>query len=301
MPYVWFLLICSIWGSSFILMKRASVCLSPTAISGGRVVFGALVLAIILLRLRQPRILARRDFWPLLGVIITGFAWPYTIQPWLIGKHQNSAFIGLTVAFTPLLTIGLSAVMFGTRPTVRQIVGVCGALVCLLLLMWDGWQQSLSGLELLLALSVPFTYATANLWIRRYLTHVPSVQLTVACLTGAAMILLPAALVSPAPATASADAMWLSWGALAILGILGTGIATWLFNHLVIEQGPLFAAMVTNLAPLGAVAWGLADGETVTLRQILALLGVLSMVALVQYKAAAPPKVEPTQPRSAEA
>jgi hypothetical protein len=40
--------------------------------------------------------------------------------------------------------------------------------------------------------------------------------------------------------------------------------------------------MVTYLVPLVAVLWGWTDAEQVTTRQILALLGVLAMVAVVQ-------------------
>lgn len=289
MPYVWFAVICCIWGSSFILMKRAAVCLSPAAISMGRVVFGAAVLGLVLWSARKMPTVRRRDWWPLLGVVLTGFVWPYTAQPWLIAKHQNSAFIGMTVAFTPLLTLGLSIFILHARPTGRQIVGVLGALGCLSLLMWDGWQQQLPAVDLALAFSVPLTYAIANNWIRKSLTHIPPVELTFLCLTLSGVILCPGALVSPTPASDTPDAWWSAWGGLLVLGVLGTGVATCLFNQLIQEQGPLFAAMVTNLVPLGAMAWGWADAEVITPRQLLAFGGVLAMVVLVQYGAAVRP------------
>jgi drug/metabolite transporter (DMT)-like permease len=300
MPYVWFALICCIWGSSFILMKRAAVCLSPAAISTGRVVFGAAVLAAVLWSLRKPLAIRRRDALPLVGVVLTGFAWPYTIQPWLIGKHQNSAFIGMTVAFTPLLTLGISIFVLHVRPTARQVIGVLGALVCLSLLMWDGWKQRLGASDLALAFSVPLTYAIANNWIRKSLTHIPAVELTFWCLTVSGAILLPGALLSPTPVTYTPDGLWTAWGGLLVLGILGTGVATCLFNRLILEQGPLFAAMVTNLVPLGAMLWGWFDAEVITPRQLVAFAGVLSMVIFVQYGAAVRPMVVPP-PRLATA
>jgi len=289
MPYVWFSLICCIWGSSFILMKRAAVCLSPAAISTGRVLFGAAVLGAVLWSAKKPAAFRRRDWGPLLGVVITGFAWPYTVQPWLIGKHQNSAFIGMTVAFTPLLTLGLSIFVLHARPTGRQIVGVLGALACLCLLMWDGWKQQLPLGDLALAFSVPLTYAIANNWIRKSLTHIPPVELTFLCLILSAALLMPGAMLSPSPASYTPDGWWAAWGGLLVLGVLGTGVATCLFNQLIQEQGPLFAAMVTNLVPLGAMAWGWADAEVITPRQLLAFGGVLAMVVLVQYGAAVRP------------
>jgi hypothetical protein len=61
-----------------------------------------------------------------------------------------------------------------------------------------------------------------------------------------------------------------------------------LFNHLVVHEGPLFAGMVTYIVPLGAVAWSWVDSGHVTTLQLVALGGVLAMVALVQYGAARP-------------
>lgn len=296
MPYVWFLLICFIWGSSFILMKRATEALSPTMISTGRVGFGALVLALVLWRMRRPWNLRRGDFWPMVLIVITGFAWPYTIQPWLIGKYQNSAFIGMTVAFTPLLTLTVSMYVLEFRPSVRQVIGVCGALVCLLVLMREGWRQQVTGVDLALAISVPLNYAIANNGIRRYLAHVPPIELTFACLAGAMLVMLPCLPLTPSPAGAGRESWLSAWGAVMVLGIAGTGLSTCLFTHLIMTQGPLFAAMVTNLVPLGAMAWGWADAETITPWQLLAVGGVLAMVALVQIGAA----VKPTQTVAAE-
>ncbi len=75
-----------------------------------------------------------------------------------------------------------------------------------------------------------------------------------------------------------------------MLGVLGTGLATYGFYRLIQRHGPLFAGMVTYLIPLGAVAWGWLDRERVTGLQVAALVGVLAMVLVVQYRAAAGPR-----------
>jgi len=68
------------------------------------------------------------------------------------------------------------------------------------------------------------------------------------------------------------------------LGVVGTGIATVMFYRLVQTRGPLYAGMVTYVIPLGALAWGWYDGETVTGMQLLALVGVFAAVAMVQWR-----------------
>jgi drug/metabolite transporter (DMT)-like permease len=104
----------------------------------------------------------------------------------------------------------------------------------------------------------------------------------------AAAVLLPAALAMNSPSTAMGERLPLAISALAILGVLGTGVGTLIFNKMVLDQGPLFAGMVTYLVPVGALVWGWLDAERVTLSQALALAGIFAMVALVQFGAARP-------------
>mgnify|MGYP007073208418 CR=1 FL=1 len=74
----------------------------------------------------------------------------------------------------------------------------------------------------------------------------------------------------------------LAVASVAWLSIIGTGISGAVFVHLLHKRGPLYAGMVSYLIPIVALGWGVFDKEHVTLRQTLAVLVVLSMVALVQ-------------------
>jgi drug/metabolite transporter (DMT)-like permease len=131
---------------------------------------------------------------------------------------------------------------------------------------------------------VPLGYAIANTVIRRWLPHVTPLLLTFLTFLVSAVILTPAACLVQAPES-SGD--WMSaLTALLFLGVVGTGLATLLFNNLIRDHGPLFAGMTTNLVPLGAILFAWFDAEQITLWQGMALLGILVMVALVQYRAA---------------
>ena len=171
-------------------------------------------------------------------------------------------------------------------PTTRQTVGVIGALVCLLALMLDFGRQSVPFADILLAFSVPLTYSIANSVIRRSLQHLPPLELTLICLTAAGAVLLPLAMTVRNHREVNFDQIGSALVAVAILGVVGTGIATFLFNRLVQQQGPLFAGMTTNMVPIGAVLWGCADGEQISVIQLVALTGILVMVAIVQVGAA---------------
>jgi drug/metabolite transporter (DMT)-like permease len=287
MAYIWFALICIVWGSSFILMKKSVVCFSPVAVGWGRVLGGAAILA-ILWAWRSRRLEIRSRDLPLMALIVVlGFAWPYSIQPHLVAR-DGSAFVGITVSFTPLLTVLVSIPILGTYPKPRQLAGVLGALVCLGLLMRDGWERAIPAIDLLLALSVPLGYAITNTLIRRYLRHVPPLELTLLALSVTTVILAPLAIHSPGPGGSTDQLVW-AVAAIFVLGVFGTGLAMFLFNVLIHGHGPLFAGMVTNLVPVGALLWAWADGEQVTPLQIGALAGLLVMVTLVQYGATSRP------------
>ena len=75
---------------------------------------------------------------------------------------------------------------------------------------------------------------------------------------------------------------------LFLLGVVGSGISTMVFVWMILKKGPLFAGMTTYVVPVLALLWGLADGETITPRQLVAIAGVLFMVALVQSGARRP-------------
>jgi drug/metabolite transporter (DMT)-like permease len=290
MPYIQFAFVCLVWSVSFLLMKKAAIVFSPAEVAFGRVIGGAAILAVIWLARDRQWTLRRSDWIAMSVVVMAGCAWPYFIQPWVINR-QGSAFMALMVSFVPLLTIAFSLALLRTPPTWRQGIGVLGALGCLAMLMLDGLQRSVPLSQLALALTVPLGYAAANTVIRKWLTHVASVLLTGVSFVLTATVLAPFAWTMPGPAvdaTAGAESTWrLAFWSLAALGVVGTGVATYIFNHLVRRHGPLFAGMTTNVVPLGAVVWGWIDGEPISQSQFAAMTGILVMVSLVQYGGAA--------------
>ena len=282
MPYVWFVFVSLVWGGSFMLMKKGAVWFPPTAVGAWRLIGGAAVLAILWWRSSARGSLRRRDLAPLAFVVLCGFAWPFSLQPYLVAR-DGSAFIGMTVSLTPLITIGVSIPLLGVYPSPRQTVGVLGALGCMGLLMWEGVNRQIPVGDLALAMTVPLCYAITNTLIRKSLGHVPSLELAFVSLAAAGAILLPLSFALPFERGAvAANDMAIAVASVVFLGVVGTGISQFLFNKMIYEKGPLFAGMVTNVVPIGALAWGWADGEHVSGMQLAALAGLISMVTLVQ-------------------
>lgn len=285
MPYAIFSLICLVWSVSFLLMKKAAEVYSPATVGFGRVFGGVLILAVIWLWRRESSSIRKGD-WPLITLVaIVGFGWPFFIQPVVISR-QGSAFMAMVISLVPLLTVVLSFFMLSVRPTWRQLLGVLGALVCMAILMADGWRRAIPVSQLALATSVPLAYALTNVVIRARLRHISALDLTLAALSVSALCLLPVALTSPAPSPTKTASATLALGCLAFLGLVSTGVGNALFNKLIREHGPLFAGMTTNVVPLGAVIWGWLDHEAVSPAQLVALAGIVAMVTLVQTGAA---------------
>src|SRR5262249_56453829 len=140
---------------------------------------------------------------------------------WLVSR-DGSAFIGMIVGFTPLLTIGVSIPLLAIYPARRQMVGVVGALAFLALLMFDGVERRISVTDLALGFTVPLCYAVTNTVIRRWLSHVPSLELSFVSLTAAGALLLPVSFVIPfEPDSAATADRTLAIESLAFLVVVG--------------------------------------------------------------------------------
>jgi len=290
-----FVFICLVWGSSFILIERTRHAFGAIDVALGRVACGAIVLAVAWwLSGRRYRV-APRDLWRIVVASLCGTVLPFVLLGYCIGPDRfGHSYFGMMVASVPLATIAMSVPMLGIWPTRRQLIGVLGGLACILVLVQDGSDRGMSLGLVALALAVPLGYATGNTFVKWQLSHIPAVPLTTLLLTAATVMLLPLELF---PATLEAVDLgrppephdWsLAIAALVFLGVVGTGIAIWLFNRLIIGHGPLFAGMVTYVLPVLALAWGGYDEEIITAPQMAAMAGVLAMVTLVQFGAARP-------------
>lgn len=287
MAYVRFVILCLIWSSSFLLMKRAGGALSPWMIGAGRLLAGMLTLLIIA-RWQGGSAERRltRAHWPaLVGVMLLGYAIPYAVQPLFIARTGSSALAAMGVGFTPLFTLALSVPILGMRPTLQQTLGVLAALACLGLLLVDSLHRSITWVDLALMFATPTMYALANIWFRISLSDLPPLELTTLCLGLSGLILFPLACALPQPVAWHSSQLAAALVCVLVLGIFGTGLGMLMFNHLLKQQGPLFAAMVTNLTPIGAVLLGWFDAERVTPLQLAALAGVVCCVAVVQWGA----------------
>jgi len=267
-----------VWGSSFILMKLAMLHLSPTQVGALRMIIAALFLLLVggksiqKINRRQWRILF---FIALAGTFIPTFLFTFAIE------HIDSGIVAILNSFTPLNTLLVGYFFFHYVFTKRQVLGIIIGIIGTILLVGTSalTHSEANYWYALLVLIATIGYAINVNVIKLYLADLDTMSIAVGNFV---WVLFPAIIVLIATGFFQLDfthpPITHALGYVAILAILGTGLAMIYFNKMIKISSPVFASSVTYTIPIIALLWGLWDGEQISILQILAggiiLLGV---------------------------
>lgn len=281
----WILLIVLslIWGSSFILIKKGlENGLSAYQVGAFRIVFSALFLLLIGFKSIKQ---------------IKQFQWKYVAITALFGTFipaflfaiaetkVSSSICSILNSLTPLNTLLIGTFAFGLSAKRNQFVGIFIGLVGTAILILNGKQQTSENYYYaILVIIASICYGLNVNLVKRYLSDVKPLSIT----TGNFLVLLfPSLLILfntdflyKIEVTSFQHGMFF----IAILGVVGTGIANIIFFRLIQISSPVFATSVTYLIPIVAFFWGLLDNETLTGMQFFGALIVLVGVYLANKK-----------------
>ena len=251
-----------VWGSSFILMKRGLEHYSAEQLALLRISFACLFL--LPFAIRSIKKVSPKKLWyiDLVGIIGNG------IPAFLFAKAQtgiDSSLAGILNSLTPLFTLMVGMLFFSYKAKWINILGVFIGLAGTVGLMSVSGNQTLEfnfsyGLFIIIA---TLLYAINLNIIKKYLNDTDAVTIT----SFAFLIIGVPFLVFLLFATDFTTVLTSNPGAIgglgyiAILGVVGSGIAVILYNNLIKTGGVLFAASITYMIPVVAVLWGVADGE----------------------------------------
>ena len=275
-------LLAIIWGSSFILMKKSLVVFSPDQVGSMRI-FAAFLFFLPVLIPQFKKIPKGKWLYffatGMLGSLLPAFLFS------VAGKNLDSGISGALNSTTPLFTLIVGGLFFQQTIQRRQIwgiiIGFCGSLILIFANKSGGF--SVNGYAFLVIAATVMYGFNLNI-VKKYLNGVPSLIITACMLatTGpiAAAILFSGDFLQRA-ATPNAI-LPLSYAI--ILGVVGTGIATVLFNKVLQMTTPVFSSSVTYLIPIVAVMWGILDGETISIKHFLGMGIILFGVYLVNSK-----------------
>lgn len=273
-----FLLLCFIWGSSFILMKEGLKQLTAYEVAAIRMLSAGLVL--LPFAVRSFKRMQKKDLGLLVLTGVLGSFIPAIL--FCVAETQiDSALAGMLNALTPFFVILIGAVFFQSKVAVQKMIGVFVGFSGMLLLFLSQKSGSANSNVFFAALIVVATlsYGLNVNMTNRYLKHVGSLDIAAIAFVS----LIPASLAvlfytGFAQHQLTDMAVLQSISAAAVLGIFGTAIASILFYMLLKRAGTLFSTMVTYGIPFVAMGWGLVAGEAIGLLQVAGLGVILSGV-----------------------
>ncbi|MFK8059387.1 MAG: DMT family transporter [Polaribacter sp.] len=267
----WFYLIILslVWGSSFILMKKALLGVTPIQLGALRMIFTSvfmLIFAFPSIKKIQKKHWKYITYTALAGTFIPGFLFAYAIS------NIDSSIVSILNSFTPFNTLIFGALIFGFAFKKKQFIGILIGLVGTLILILKGavLNPNQNYWFALLIIFASIGYALNANMVKKYLSDLDALAIT----TGNFLLLIiPATIVLSFTDFFStfetSEVKLSSLGYIAILSIVGTGIAKTIYNKLVHISDPVFSASVTYLIPIVAIFWGFLDGETLSLIQFL--------------------------------
>ena len=271
----WLLLLVlgAIWGASYLFIKIGVRDLSPAMVAFVRIALAALVLLPVAALQGSLRGHGRLAGWLLLvgGVQVAG---PFSLIA--AGEEEiSSSLAGILVASAPLFTALLAVwVDHEERSQGLRLGGVMigfGGVALLLGMDLGGDGAALVGGLLIVLASLG--YAIGGFLVKHRLSGMPPVAMSGLVMAASALLMLPAAIATAPEETPGLGPV----AAVAVLGVLGTGIAFVIFYGLIATVGPARAFLVTYIAPAFAVGYGamLLDEEigAATVGGLLLILG----------------------------
>ena len=274
-----------VWGSSYILMKKALITFEPMELAGLRILISSsFFLPFFIGKLKKIN-WSNSKYYLIVGLLGSGF--PALLFAFAQTK-LNSSLTGILSSLTPLFTLVTGILLYGTKANKNQILGVLLGLGGALLLMLLGGEQTSFNLTTLLFTSLVVLaclfYALSSNTVGTKLTeessfHISSIAFAFLFPLGVVILGLEQVWIP-----ISSEGGWQALGYVGILSLGGTVLASVLFFHLVQIRDAIFASMVSYLIPIVALAWGILDGEKISYIHAVGMLLILIGVFLSRKK-----------------
>ncbi|NMH86967.1 DMT family transporter [Flavivirga algicola] len=277
-----------IWGSSFILIKKSLLGLTPYELGALRIIITGLFL--FAMGFKTIKTIRKPDWkWLIISGLFGSFIPAFFFA--IAETEIDSAVVSILNSLVPLNTILLGFAVFKIASTKRQILGVIVGFVGTAILILKGahLNPNQNYLYAVFVILSTLMYAANVNIIKKYLHHVKPLTIAtgnfVALVVPAFIILLFTDFFSVA--TFENPEFKMAMVYVTVLSFFGTAMAKILFNKLVHMSTPVFASSVTFVMPIVALMWGLLDGETFSMLQGIASIIILLGVYLSHKK---PPK-----------
>lgn len=270
-----------VWGSSFILMKKALIGLTPIQLGALRMLMAAAFL--LLIGFKSLKQIKQQHYKYIVYTAILGTLFPVFLFAFAVNSIDSS-IVSILNSFTPFNTLLIGFFAFGFTFKKRQLFGIFIGLIGTVLLILKGAEvnpnQNYWFALLIIVASIGYAF-NVNM-VKKYLSDISALSIV----TGNFLLLIIPALIvlfstnffSTFEFTeTNVNSLYYT----ALLAIIGTGLAKVLYNKMVHLATPVFASSVTYLIPVVAIFWGIMDGEELHLIQLVSGFIILLGVYLV--------------------
>jgi len=272
-----------VWGFAFYLIALALRSFPPITLVALRLIIGAIVLTVIM---RWQGLSLPREpiwWWYFSLLALQGNLIPFSLIAWAETTIPSSQ-AGLIMALMPITTMVLAHYFVAhEKLTSRRAFGVILGFSGVVILMGSQATSGLGNSGLMAQLAcvlATFAYAVNAVYIKR-LPTMNGLVVGAGSLIAGSLIFIPVALVVDQPwtLTVSGDSVL----AIFALGLLATGLATWVYFVVVNDCGPNFISIINYIIPAISFAAGVVLlGEPAELSKFAGLLLVCLGIAISQ-------------------
>lgn len=274
-------LLASIWGGSFMFIRMAVGDFGPVPLTASRSLIAACTLMPLLL-LQQQWSIFRRYWLHLLVIGLISTALPFTFLS-ISTQYTSAGFASILNALTPVFSAVIAWLWLGEALTLAAVLGIGLSFAGLIVMVFDRDTISASFplLPVLVGIGATLMYGLTGNYTRKFLVGVPPLVVSAGSQVFASLLLAPFALwlwpAAPVPAV--------SWLWAAVLGMLCTGVAYIIYFHLLATVGVARTVIVTYLAPVFAMLWGLLFlDEIITLKMLVGAGAIMLGIGLTTYR-----------------
>ena len=283
--WVYLIALSLIWGSSFILIKKSLIGLSPLQVGSLRIVFSSIM--IFLIAFNKIKTIKKGKWkWIAVSAIIGTFLPAFLFA--FAETQIDSAVAAILNSLVPMNTVLIGLAVFKISTTKTQSLGVIIGFIGTSVLIISGSELNpdqnylYSGLVIICSI----LYATNVNLIKKHLFDVNAVAIAAGQFF---VIFVPSIIVLVYSGFfdlefRNNDLLYDSLLYVLLLSFFGTAMAKILFNKLIQISSPVFASSVTYSMLIVSVLWGLLDGELFNINQAVATILIIIGVYLSNKK-----------------
>jgi drug/metabolite transporter (DMT)-like permease len=273
-----------IWGSSFILIKKALTVLDPVQLACFRISITCIAFMPYAIWIRKKIEWSRWHKFLLLGLTTTGipsFCFAFA------QKYVTSATAGILNSLTPIFALLVSVLVFKAKFQLSKLAGVILGFVGAGILVYKSSDGNLSGsiTGAIIILIATICYGFNSNLVKEYFSDMKPLEVTTGAFT---LVGIPAVLYLLSQKSTYAlfteAANYSGLVAVMTLSLMCTLLANLLFYDLIQKTNAVFSSTVTFLIPLVAAMWGIWDGESLNIYHFISMLCILAALFILRRK-----------------